>query len=477
MRKRAQLLAVLFPCLWASWLFLSPAPAKAQDRNTTDQTIPAEMTPSDPDIRTLLGIDNQSCKPNDTAWTEKLQKALEMADARGLIGDKALLEASLASAVLVQGNADQSFLLLSESSRGSLIAANRQVLRADILISLSSESQMKGDNQAATQLLTEALAHREKNGNLYGKARALGKELATTQSSRQEKMATRKISWAAALDIDRLNGYKFEALHLFYKGSYQGFVGDEDAAMQTLLEARTKAVAAKDTLTFVQAENAYAFALVRKGKTDEALRQMDMFHRMEFEEFIPDAAVRTCLQSYLKLPIARLIWLEGFANVLEAANQKERGIEVWNEVFSTSLGIGLLAGESEAKEKVANLENQLKKNEDALQDYRSAADLYRKQGSDAFVDRVEISEAVLLVNLGRGKEAFPIVEEINVSMRRGSSFVSLISGPISLFRVSISRRENWTRPVARSKRRRPWFIRALLMKNSTIKPFTLPTSP
>jgi len=415
MRKRDQLLAVLFPCLWASWLFLSPAPAKAQDRNTTDPTIPAEMTPSDPDIRTLLGIDNQSCKPNDSAWTEKLQKALEMADARGLIGDKALLEASLASAVLVQGNADQSFLLYRKALEDS-IAANRQILRADILISLSSESQMKGDNQAATQLLTEALSLSEKNGNLYGKARALG-ELAKLKLPAGKNGDAENLL-GEALDIDRLNGYKFEAVHLYYKGSYQGFVGDEDAAMQTLLEARTKAVAAKDTLTFVQAENAYAFGLVKKGKTDEALRQMDMFHRMEFAEFIPDVAIRTCLQSYLQLPIARLIWLEGFANVLEAANQKEREIEVWNEVFSTSQGIGLLAGESEAKEKVANLENQLKKNEDALRDYRTAADLYRKQGSDAFLDRVEISEAVLLVNVGRGKEALPIVEEITSYAKR-----------------------------------------------------------
>jgi tetratricopeptide (TPR) repeat protein len=415
MRKRAQLLAVLFPCLWAPWLFFSLAPAKAQDRNTTDPTIPAEMKPSDPDIRTLLGIDNQSCKPNDTAWTEKLQKALEMADARGLIGDKALLEASLASAVLVQGNADQSFLLYRKALEDS-IAANRQVLRADILISLSSESQMKGDNQAATQLLTEALSLSEKNGNLYGKARALG-ELAKLKLPAGKNGEAENLL-GQALDIDRLNGYKFEAVHLFYEGSYQGLVGDEDAALQTLLDARTKSVAAKDTLTFVQVENAYAFGLVKKGKTDEALRQMDMFHRMEFAEFIPDVAIRSCLQSYLQLPIARLIWLEGFANVLEAANQKEREIEVWNEVFSTSEGMGLLAGESEAKEKVANLENQLKKTEDALRDYRTAADLYRKQGSDAFLDRVEISEAVLLVNVGRGKEALPIVEEITSYAKR-----------------------------------------------------------
>jgi CHAT domain-containing protein/tetratricopeptide (TPR) repeat protein len=409
MWKFAQLLAVLFSCLWASSIFLSPSSAVAQDRSTTDPTIPAEMTPSDPDIRTLLGIDSQSCKPDLAVWAEKLQKALEIVESRGLTGDKALLEAWVASVALAQGNTDQSFLLYRKALEDS-IAANRRVLTADILISLSSESQMKGDTQETTRLLTEALSLSERNGDLYGKARALGELSKLKLSAGKNDDAASLLE--QALDIDRLNGYKFEALHLFYKGSYQGFVGDEDGAIETLAEARAKSVAAKDTLTFVQAENAYAFALVRKGKTDEALRQMEMFERMEFEEFIPDAAVRTCLQSYLKLPIARLVWLEGFANVLEAANQKEREIKVWNEVFSTSQEIGLPAGQAEAKEKVANLESQLKKTEDALQDYRSAADLYRKQGSDAFVDRVEISEAVLLVNLGRGKEALPIVEEI-----------------------------------------------------------------
>ena len=132
--------------------------------------------------------------------------------------------------------------------------------------------------------------------------------------------------------------------------------GKEEEAIQTLADARAKAIVAKDTLTFVQAENAYAFGLVKKGKVDEAIRQMDLVDRMDMREFVPDAALRSCLESYLQLSVVRLIWLEGFANVLEAANQKEREIGVWREVFSTSQGLGLSAGEAEAKEKTANIE-------------------------------------------------------------------------------------------------------------------------
>ncbi|MGC2357163.1 MAG: tetratricopeptide repeat protein, partial [Candidatus Acidiferrum sp.] len=413
MGKETQFRAIFCLCLFVSSFLCHSAPALAQDRASADPTIPAELTPADPEIQALLAF--ESCKPNGAAWTEKLEKALEMANSRGLVGDRALLEASLASAVFVQGNTEQAFLLFQKALQDS-IDAKRQVLQADILISLSSEAQMKGNTQGAMDLIHQALSLSERSGNLYGKARALG-ELGKLelQSGKNDEVAS---LIDQALDIDKLNGYKFEALHLFYKGSYQGFIGKAQEALQTLADARVKAISAKDTLTFIQADNAYSFGLVKKGKVDEALRQMDLVNRADMREFVPDAALRTCLESYLQLPFVRLIWLEGFANVLEAANQKERQISVWEEIFSTSQGLGLTAGEAEAKEKAANLESQLKKTDEALKDYALAADLYRKLGNEVFLDRVEISESVLLVNVGRGNEAVPLVEEIASYARR-----------------------------------------------------------
>jgi len=408
MGKATQLRAILFLCLFVSSLFFDPAPALAQDRTTADPT-PAELTPEDPEIRALLGLDDKSCKPNGIAWTEKLEKALQMANSRGLVGDRGLLEASLASAYIVQGNTERAFLLFQKALQDS-IDAKRQVLQADILVSISSEAQMKGNTQGAMDLIHQALSLSERSGNLYGKARALG-ELGKLelQSGKNDEAGT---LIGQALDIDKLNGYKFEALHLFYKASYQGVIGKEDEAIQTLADARAKALIAKDTFTFIQTENAYAFGLVKKGKVDEAIRQMDLVDRRDMREFAPDAASRSCLESYLQLPFLRLIWLEGFANVLEAASQKEREIGVWHEVFSTSQGLGFPAGEAEAEEKAANLESRLKKTDEALKDYALAADLYRKLGNEAFLNRVQISESVLLVNIGRGSEAVPLVEEI-----------------------------------------------------------------
>ncbi len=408
MDKETQPSAILFLGLLVCSLFFVPSPASAQTRNA-DPTTPAELTPGDPEIRALLGFDDQSCKPNDNARTEKLQRALQMANDRGLVSDRALVEASLASSMIVQGNTEQAFLLFQRALQDS-IDAKRLILQADILISLSSESEMKGDSEGAIDLVNQALSLAERSGNLYGKARALGELGKLKLRSGKNDEAASLID--QALDIDRLNGYRYEAEHLFYKGSYLGVTGKEDEALETLAEARAKAIIAKDTLTFIQAENLYAFGLVKKGKVDEAIRQMDSVNRIDLGEFVPDANVRGCLGSYLRLPLVRMIWLEGFANVLEAANQREKEIGVWEEVFAISHGLSFLDGEAEAKEKIANLESQLKKTNEAIKDYGKAADLYRELGDEAFLDRVEISESILLTNSARGSEAVPLVEEI-----------------------------------------------------------------
>jgi tetratricopeptide (TPR) repeat protein len=162
-----------------------------------------------------------------------------------------------------------------------------------------------------------------------------------------------------------------------------------------LAQARTKAVEVKDTYSFILAENAYAFGLARKGKTDEATRQMDLIRAGELGEVVRDAKVRDCLASNLSLPVFHILFLEGFANVLEAANQKEREIQIWDEVFSTSEKIGLLAGEAEAKQKVADLQNQLKKSDEALKNYTLAAELYKKIGNEALLDKVEIAKSLV----------------------------------------------------------------------------------
>jgi CHAT domain-containing protein len=382
---------------------------QAQNGNVKISTIPAELSPVDPNIRLLLGVDDISCKaPNGNQKIEMLQKGLQIADARGLVGDKAVIEGMLASAVLSQGKTEEAFLLFQKALQDS-ISAKKPILQADILIALTSESLLRGNIQSAMDVANRALSLSEKNGNLYGKARALGElgylHLKKGQSTEAAGLIDR------ALDIDKLNGYP-EARHLYYKGISLGLGGQIDQALASLTEAREKAVSAKDVLTFVQAESALAFGLTKKGKTDEATRQMDLFKRNELEQFIPDPTLRTCFASFLQVPMLQLVWLEGLANVLEAANEKEKEIAVWQEVFSTSQTLGFVAGQAEGKEKIADLESQLKKTEEAIKDYIAAADLYKKVGDEAKLDQVQVSAAILMVNAGRGEEAIPLIHEI-----------------------------------------------------------------
>jgi CHAT domain-containing protein len=376
-----------------------------------DPSIPTDLSPTDPEIRSLLNIFDSSCRAAKlTANMEHLQKALEIADRRGLIGDRAVIEVSIASAnILGQGEVEQGFLLLQKALQDS-IDAKREILETDILISLAAQMQMKGNIEQGIALLNKAILLSGKSGNLYGKARALG-ELGKLE------LQIGKINEAGtaidqALNIDRLNGYSFEALHLFYKGTYLGVIGKTDEAMQSIEESKRRAAMKKDPYTFVLAEDSYAFGLVKKGKTDEAMKQMNMLGTGDLQELLPDPTERDCVASYLQLPLPRLVWLEGFTNVLEAANQTEKEIGIWKEVYSLSEGLNLVAGEAEAKHRIADLENRLKRGEEALKDYEAAASLYKNIGNENLLNQVDVSESLLLVQLGRGKEAVPIVEQI-----------------------------------------------------------------
>ena len=121
----------------------------------------------DPEIRELLGVGDDSCKAaNPDAWVAKIQKVLHIAESRELIGDRAIVEALFASASITQGNVDQAFIIFRKALEDS-IDSKREVLQADILVSLASEGQLKGNVQAAVDLVTQAASLSEKTGNLY----------------------------------------------------------------------------------------------------------------------------------------------------------------------------------------------------------------------------------------------------------------------------------------------------------------------
>jgi CHAT domain-containing protein/tetratricopeptide (TPR) repeat protein len=409
MQKNLQSSAVVAVCLF--FLLCLPLPTASQNNaRQTDVATPAELTAVDPEIRALLNYGNSSCKSLDSdKWIENLQRALQIADSRGLVGDRAITGAALASALVNEGKIEMAFLAFQHALQDSMDAKN-EVLKADILVSLASEAEMKGNVQQALELVARALKLTQQSESLYEKARALGE-------FGRLKLLLGKTNEAAdpleeALNIDRLNGYKFEALHLVYKSYYLSLTGQEKQSMESLSQARIKAILTSNAYAFVMAENAYTFGLARKGNTDEAISELELVKKGDLRTFANEGKERDCLTSALGLPVTRLLLLEGISNVLRLANLKDKEIEIWREMFSISQNLGLLAGEAEAEQKIADLENQLNKTDEAVKDYALAASFCRSLQNEAQLNQVEIAESLLLLKLGRGDEAIPLEKEI-----------------------------------------------------------------
>lgn len=396
-------------CLF--FLLCLPLSAASQnDSRPTSPAVPTELTALDPDIRALLNDANISCKPRiPNERVEEIQKALQIANDRGLIRDRAVVEAVLGAALAGEGKMEMAFHAYEKAFQDAMDSKN-EILEADILNALASQAELKGNNQKALELLSRALTLSEKNASLYEKARALG------AMGRLELLAGKtneaRNSIEEALSIDRLNGYRFEALHLVYRAYLLALAGKDDQAMDLLSQAKTEAIKARDAYAFLLANNAYALGQVKKGKADEAIGELELLRKGDLGKLALGPDEQDCLTSALTVPLVRISLLEGLSNVLEAANQKEKEIEIWRELLSTSHDVGFLAGEAEAEHKIAGLESQLAKSDDALNDYAAAADLYRKLQNEPLLAQVELSQALLLIKLGRGKEALLLEHEI-----------------------------------------------------------------
>jgi CHAT domain-containing protein len=410
MPRRIKLAFVRTTTFLSVCILLSPHFVVGQEKSIHGSNKPADLVAVDPRIRALLDDTVSSCAQSSFSnIVERLQQALKIADTEGLIRDRALLEANLASADVSQAKLELAFTTFQRALQDA-IDSNNRVLEADILISLASQAQVKGNNQDSVALISKALSISEHEGSLYEKSHALGEF--GKMMLLQGKPAQGAASIDEALQIDELNGYKLEAIHLVYRAIYLGLAGKVDQAMDSASQARTKALAIRDPYSFIMAENAYAYALIKKGRTDEAIRDMNLLRQGDLGSFTQDAKDQVCVQSSLELPIFHLTVLEDMANLLSAANQKDRELEIWQEIYEYSRDHSVLAGEAEAAQKVGNLDLQFKKTDDALTYYEIAADLYRKLGNEPLLAQVELSQSVLLTQTGRGKEAIPLEQEL-----------------------------------------------------------------
>jgi CHAT domain-containing protein len=391
---------------------LSATMVASQQKGAPAASTPPELEFQDPEIRALLATTEAGCAQRNLATAvENAERALRIADSRRLIHDRALIDSALAVAFVGQGNLDAAFKAFQQALQDAIDSRN-PVLQADTLISLASQAQMKGNPHEAMSLVERALTIADQNNNLYERARALGELGRLDLLAGKPDEAARSID--QALDIDKLNGYKFQALHLLYRGYYLGLEGKTDDAIASLTLAKKEAIASQDAYSFVMAENAYSFGLIKKGRTDEAIRELESLKAIRLEQLVPDETPRTCLAAALNLPALQMIVLEGLTNALDAANRKAEELKVWQEMYLSSRDLNFVAVEGESAQKIADLNNQLKNFDEALKYYAFASELYEKLENAQLLEQVELSQVLLLVQLGRGKEAIPLAEKISL---------------------------------------------------------------
>jgi len=149
-------------CFGAAISLLCPRAASSQEKSKYDSNWPSELLAVDPEIRALLDEPRASCdRVNINDTIAKIEKALKIADDRGLIRDRGLIEASLASAYIYQAKLDLAFTTFQRALQDAIDSKN-PVLEADVLISLAAEAQVKGNSTQAMELVSKALSISEK---------------------------------------------------------------------------------------------------------------------------------------------------------------------------------------------------------------------------------------------------------------------------------------------------------------------------
>src|ERR1700722_5419334 len=235
---------LLTPLVWFLWLSVTPFYAQQEKQ----VTVPLEFSPTDSEVREILGSTDLTCTTESpTRSRERIEKALALAKSKKLLNDQAILEARLGSREIAEAKLEDGFSLLPKALDDSAQASN-EVLHADILVSQAAQFEMRGDLDQAIALSTEALDLANRTGNLYGKARALG-ELGRLKLGKGQH-ADAEGAIEQALEIDRINGYALDAVHLHTQGAYLGIVGKHAEAIRSMEEARTKAISFEDPMTF-----------------------------------------------------------------------------------------------------------------------------------------------------------------------------------------------------------------------------------
>ncbi len=333
---------------WFCLAIASPSPALSEQLQDLKHEIATELQISDPEVKSYVdAAEGAVSEGKDLAPVPQLQKALELCDKKGLISDKAVVEAKLAATYLSQGGLDQAKRYLEDSLSGAITVSNL-ALQADDLVALASLSQVSGGTSEALDLLKRALDLARSSKSSYMQSRVLG-ELGRIQlalGNREE--AARSIE--EALQIDRENKFPLEANHLIYRVwiAQSNSASNLDEAIRDATEARTLAIEAENFIAFVQASTTLAQALSGKGRIDEAVAMLEHSRAGVSEQNQPLFEHAAAFRSIAAAPFFRFAFLESLAQIYEAHRRTDEALKTWTDIYEAAKVSGFSAALTEA---------------------------------------------------------------------------------------------------------------------------------
>ena len=391
-------------------LVLSPA-ARSQQPPVARPYIPSELQASDQEVRELLAAAESKSEAGEyeTAFADS-KAALELAEKKGLLGDRAIAEESVATGYFASGKLDESLKLYQASLQHAIDSSNL-VLQADALVALSTLPQLRGNLPGALELLAKAQERANQSKNLFIKARVLG-ELGKLQVfSGQIEQGRQSID--EALSIDRANGYDYEPLHSVYAAyvvlSQQA--PDLAKAIAQLESARDLAVQKENYVALVLAENTLGALYVRNGEPEKGIATLEAARNGNILKDGQAIQMPGSFRVAATLPFMKATLLEALAQGYESAQEPDEALQTWNELYSLSMGVGFNT-EAEAAAKIGALYQSKKDTLDALEFFSKSVEAWRSLGNEEQLSQALIAESQLLIQTGKGEEAVPLEEEI-----------------------------------------------------------------
>ena len=391
-------------------LLATCTPGWAQEAKSPQDYVPPELQASDAEVKAYLDTADRLAKEGKyTEAFQQLQQALGLCVQKKL-PDKALLEAKLATAHFVLGNAEaarQHWLTALNDSGTS----GNLVLQADTLVALSSMSQVMGKGVEALDMASKAVALSRKTGNFWIQSRCLG-ELGRLQLV-FGKQAEARAAIEEALRLDRLNQYGWEPTHLLYL-AWITFADPSklDQGIQLASSARELAIKREDYVAFLLTSTSLGRAYVQKGQLNEGIALLehsrdgvDSQGKFLFKNVISYKAA-------VALPYLQISFLEAMAGAYQAGHRPDDALKSWTELYDVARRASFTLATGEAAHAIADLYQTKKDFPQAIHFYSLAAEAWEQGGNaERRIDALA-SRAFMLFQNAQSDEALQAYETL-----------------------------------------------------------------